>query len=109
MIGELLTFAVIAAPSIGGAATLGVSAAAGMVAKHLWDKYVSTEGKAHAQLIEHFQAELVDFRARIATMETRLQSEIGLRIAAEVQIERLKLRVEVLERELVRHDIKVPE
>lgn len=108
MIGELITFAVVV-PSAGGAATLGAAGAIGMVLKHLWDKYVSTEGKAHAQLIEHFQAELIDFRSRIATMETRLQSEIGLRIAAEVQIERLKLRVEVLERELVRHDIKVPE
>lgn len=109
MIGEVLTFAVVAAPMVGSPVSWGVAGVIGILGKHLWDKYVSTEGKAHAQLIEHFQAELVDFRARIATMETRLQSEISLRIAAEVQIERLRLRVEVLERELVRHDIKVPE
>lgn len=109
MIGEMLTFATVTAPQLGSAGTLGAAGIIGILGKHLWDKYVSTEGKAHAQLIEHFQAELVDFRSRIATMETRLQSEIGQRIAAEVQIERLKLRVEVLERELTRHNITVPE
>lgn len=109
MIGELLTMAVVVAPAMGESMKWGAAGVVGILGKHLWDKYVSTEGKAHAQLIEHFQAELIDFRSRIATMEARLQSEIGLRIAAEVQIERLKLRVEVLERELVRHDIKVPE
>lgn len=109
MIGEMLTFAVVASPMVGSPASWGVAGVIGILGKHLWDKYVSTEGKAHAQLIEHFQAELIDFRARIASMETRLQSEIGLRIAAEVQIERLKLRVEVLERELTRHNITVPE
>lgn len=109
MIGELITLATIAPPTVGGAAGLGLAGVVGVVGTHLWNKYVSTEGKAHAQLIEHFQVELNDLRGRMFQMEARLQGEIGQRIAAEVQIERLKLRVEVLERELVRNNIKVPE
>ena len=109
MIGELITFATITTPSTGGALTWGAAGVVGILGKHLWDKYVSIEGKANDRLIEQLSERIAAQEARLVVLEAGMDEERRERRNAEAKVYELTLRIARLEAELRRHNIQVPE
>lgn len=107
MIGELITFATIAAP--GAPLTWGAAGVIGILGKHLWDKYVSTEGRANDRLIEQLSERIAAQEARLVALEAGMDEERRERRNAEARVYELTLRIARLEAELRRHNIQVPE
>lgn len=79
-----------------------------LAAQMLWQKFVSTEGKASDQLVQQLADETRSLRERMTTLETGLDEERRMRRLAENKVHALQLDNVVLRAELRRHGIEVP-
>lgn len=87
----------------------GLAAAAALLGKLLYDKFLSTEGKAYDALVSQMGERLSSYDTRITTLETGLDQEREARRAAETKVYELTMRIMRLEFELKKHNIEVPE
>jgi hypothetical protein len=107
MIGEMITFATVAGPTV--PLTWGAAGVVGILGKYLWDKYISTEGKANDRLVDQLSERIAAQEARLVVLEAGMDEERRERRAAEAKVYELTLRIGRLEAELRRHNIQVPE
>jgi len=85
------------------------AAACALLAKYLWDRFVSTEGRAYDALVAQLGERITAQESRLTTLETALDTEREERRKAEARVYELTMRVMRLEFELKKHNIEVPE
>lgn len=86
-----------------------LSAGLALLAKHLWSRFVSTEGKAYDALVSQLGERITAQESRLTTLETALDTEREERRKAEARVYELTMRVMRLEFELKKHNIEVPQ
>jgi uncharacterized coiled-coil protein SlyX len=79
-----------------------------LIGKMLWEKFVSTEGKASDTLISSLEGRIASQEQRLNTLEAALDEERRARRQAEDKIHKLELDNMQLRMELKRHNITVP-
>ena len=94
-------------PSTG--AWAGIAAAVALLGKYLWDRFVSTEGKAYDALVTQLGERIAAQEQRLTMLESGLDQEREARRQAETKVYELTMRVMRLEFELKKHNIEVPE
>lgn len=85
------------------------AAACALLAKYLWDRFVSTEGRAYDALVAQLGDRITAQETRLTTLESGLDAEREARRIAEEKVYQLTMRVMRLEYELKKHNIEVPE
>jgi hypothetical protein len=79
-----------------------------LIAQMLWQKFVSTEGKANDQLVTQQADRMAAYEQRLTKLEADLDEERRLRRRAEDKVHQLQLDNVILRAELKRHGIDVP-
>jgi hypothetical protein len=93
----------------GSGIAAAVTGALVLLGKHLWDRFMSTEGKAYDALVSQLGERITAQEARLTTLETALDTEREERRKAEARVYELTMRVMRLEFELKKHNIEVPQ
>lgn len=87
---------------------MGVGGLVASIGQMAWQRFFSTEGKAHTELVRQLGERIASQEARIERLEERLHEEFSKRLEAEERIARLRHRVLRLEGKLRYHGIEVP-
>lgn len=87
----------------------GIAAAAALLGKLLYDKFLSTEAKSYDALVMQMGERLASQENRLTTLEAGLDEERKARRDAETRVYELTMRIMRLEFELKKHNIEVPE
>jgi len=93
----------------GSGIAAAVTGALVLLGKYLWDRFMSTEGKAYDALVSQLGERITAQEARLTTLETALDTEREERRKAEARVYELTMRVMRLEFELKKHNIEVPQ
>lgn len=98
----------IAGSEIGyGAAAFGGGVFA-VLAQMAWSRFFG-DGRAHADLVQHLTARIASLETRQAELERRLSEEMQMRLDAQEQVFRLRLRLQACEDEIRRLGGTVPD
>lgn len=92
----------------GSGIAAAVTGALVLLGKYLWDRFMSTEGRAYDALVSQLGERITAQEARLTTLETALDTEREERRKAEARVYELTMRVMRLEFELKKHNIEVP-
>lgn len=87
----------------------GAAAAVALLGKYLWDRFISTEGKAYDALVTQLGERISAQEQRLTSLEGGLDQEREARRLAETRVYELTMRVMRLEFELKKHNIEVPQ
>jgi len=93
----------------GSGIAAAVTGALVLLGKYLWDRFMSTEGRAYDALVSQLGERITAQEARLTTLETALDTEREERRKAEARVYELTMRVMRLEFELKKHNIEVPQ
>lgn len=90
-----------------GTAGLAGSGWLALIGRELWNKFFSTEGKAHDDLISSLTERIAAQEQRMINLEAGLDDERRARREAEDKVHRLELDNMQLRLELKRHGIEI--
>lgn len=93
---------------LGSAAMVG-SGWLALLAKMIWEKVFSTEGKASDTLVSSLEGRIASQETRLNTLEAALDEERRARRQAEDKIHKLELENMQFRMELKRHNIEIPQ
>ena len=88
---------------------VAVGGGVALLAKFLWDRFVSTDGKSYDALVNQQGDRISAQEQRLVALEQGLDEERKARREAESRVYELTMRVMHLEFELKRHNIEVPQ